>query len=321
MNPITRITSVVTTRLGVANLIIQKHSPELYLAGGIAAGITAAVLLARAYKVTDRELSSVRQDIDEVRNAPTVDDVKDEMDEEAIEENLADGTLVVDEQIRRKELSYLYSKAAVTLVRLYAPPVLAGTTSIVLILASHNVMKTRNKALLGLATLFERGLAQYRARVVAELGEEADERFYYGADARKVTNIVTDENGENQKVKGTRNYIPEVVNPVIYQRVFDDTNHNWSNNYEMNDFFLRAAQTAMNNRLYLQGYVMLNTVYKSLGMSETPEGAVVGWSNSAPGDNFIDFGLDREINKNPGDGRYILDFNVNGVVFEYIGVR
>ena len=63
----------------------------------------------------------------------------------------------------------------------------------------------------------------------------------------------------------------------------------------------------------------LNEVYRELGYKETPEGAIVGWAMSAPGDDFVDFGLHKGVNTNPDDPRAILDFNVNGVIYEYIG--
>ena len=87
----------------------------------------------------------------------------------------------------------------------------------------------------------------------------------------------------------------------------------------MAEFFLRAVQSQMNDLYDINGYLLLNTVYRALGFAETPEGAVVGWSRHVPGDDFISIGLDSDINQREGDDRWLLDFNVNGSVFEYIG--
>ncbi len=152
-------------------------------------------------------------------------------------------------------------------------------------------------------------------------GEEADERFYYGAESRKITTLTKNKDGKSTKKKSNKNHIPENASPMIYSRIFDETNKNWSPDSDMSEWFLRSVQKMMNDQLYGHGHVMLNYVYKSLGFAESPEGAVVGWSQKVPGDDFVSFGLDNDINQRPGDNRWMLDFNVNGVVFYRIGER
>jgi hypothetical protein len=199
--------------------------------------------------------------------------------------------------------------------------VLLGSVSIGCILASHGVLRGRNRGLISALALFERGFSQYRGRVIDELGKEADERFFYGAEEVNVTELIPGENGKNSKVKTKQNRLPETVSPMIYSRVFDESNINWYKDRDLSEYFLRSVQTQMNDHLYLKGHVMLNTVYEALGFSETPEGAVVGWSKNLPGDGQILFGLDDNINQNPGDNRFVLDFNVQGVVYQAIGER
>ena len=82
--------------------------------------------------------------------------------------------------------------------------------------------------------------------------------------------------------------------------------------------FLRAKQSQANDKYHLQGHLMLNTVLEWLGYDETPEGALVGWSKKAGGDDFVDFGLHKAVNMNDGENRFILDFNVNGPVYSLI---
>jgi hypothetical protein len=208
-------------------------------------------------------------------------------------------------------LAPIYGEMARRAVILYGPGVLMGASAILLVWASHSVQKSRNRAMLSALTLFERGFSEYRKRVVEELGEEADERFYYGAESRKITT--------SKKTKGEKNHIPDEPSPIMYQRVYDRTSAYWKNDPDMASFFLHAIQSQMNDLYYINGYLLLNTVYKALGFAETPEGAVVGWSKKVPGDDYISIGLDSDINQREGDDRWILDFNVNGSVFEYIG--
>jgi hypothetical protein len=298
------ISKTVGPRVGMFGLTLKNYQPEIYLTAGVIAGVGSVVTIAKAHKRSDEVFADVADGIDGVTTY--VD-----------ETNTA--TVVITKSEERKMLLPLYIEAARRAVILYGPGVLMGVTSVALIMASHGVLRGRNRALLSTLTLFQQGFAEYRKRVVTELGEEADERFYYGADPRKITTLEIDENGKKKKRRSTKNHIPEEPTPMIYSRVFDETNMNWSPDGDMTEYFLRAVQTQVNDRLILQGYVLLNTVYRALGFQESPEGAVVGWSKNVRGDDFISFGLEKDINQRSGDNRWILDFNVNGVVFETIG--
>jgi hypothetical protein len=298
----------ISQKLGLAGLAVKERAPELYLAAGIGAGVASVVMVAKAHKKSDEVFEEVRQDIDNVQTH--VDSTNDEP-------TMTD----IPPSEERKMLAPLYVRMVRQGAVLYGPGILMGVTAVSFILASHKVMKGRNRALAGALTLFQQGFSEYRRRVVEELGGEADERFYYGADARTVTTLEKDEDGKSKKKKGTENHIPENPTPIIYQRVFDATNPYWKPDRDMNEYFLRSVQQQMEDYLYLNGHVMLNTVYKALGYEDSPEGAVVGWSKNVPGDDFVRFGLDNPINLHPGDNRWFLDFNVNGVVFEHIGDR
>lgn len=292
---VTRIVTSVVRKVDMAR-------PELYLGGAIIAGVASVVLIAKAHKKSDQVLGPVAEELE---------DVKAELAEIDPEEE----ELIHDYNKMRYSLyrAYLFGAA-----RLYGPGIAVGATSVVLVLASHGLMRSRTKALLSTVTLLEAGFREYRKRVVNEFGEEVDQRLYFGAEERGVTTLEKDEDGKATKRKGKQNHLGENPSPLIYSRIFDETNRNWSHDPDMNEFFLRAVQSQMDDKLHIQGYVLLNTVYQALGFAESPEGAVVGWSKKAPGDNFISFGLDADINQRD-DSRYALDFNVNGVVFEMIG--
>ena len=306
-------------RIGLAGLTVRNYAPEIYLVSAIGTGVAAAVMLAKAHKQSEDVFEEVAEDIETVREFVTETNV---IWEDIIDEELRS---VAHEPISRadeqKMLVPLYMKATRQAALLYGPAVLMGISSIALFMASHGVLRGRNRALLSTLTLFERGFAEYRKRVVDELGEEADERFYYGAESRRITTMTKNKDGKTVKKKSVKNHIPENPTPMIYSRIFDETNQCWSVDPDMSEFFLRAVQQQMNDQLYLNGYVLLNTVYKALTFAESPEGAVVGWSKRVPGDDFISFGLENDINQRAGDNRWLLDFNVNGVVFEQIGEK
>ena len=302
------ITKFIGPKVGMVGLTIKNHAPEIYLVAGITAGVGSVVMVAKAHKKSDAVFGYINAGIK---------DIEDYVDNEnSFEDNKP---IVASEKL--KMLAPFYMEGARRAAILYGPGALMGLTSVALILASHGTMKRRNRALLSTLTIFQQGFAEYRKRVVSELGGEADERFYYGADSRKITTLEIDEDGKKKKHKSTENHIPEDPTPIIYQRVFDETNRNWSPDSDMCEYFLRANQTWANDQLVLKGYILLNEVYSALGFAESPEGAVVGWSGNVSGDDYVSFGLENDINQREGDNRWILDFNVNGVMYDTIGER
>ncbi|MCK5602215.1 hypothetical protein KAR91_10110 [Candidatus Pacearchaeota archaeon] len=308
-----KITKFIGPKVGHTSLAIKSRAPELLLGGGIITGVASVVMIAKAHKKSDEVFGDIAEDIMDVQiyvgntNAETNDDA---------DAKLGDYVTHTDE---RKMLLPIYANGARRAARLYGPGLMMGAASLFLLLASHGTLKRRNKALLSTIGVVSQGFAIYRQRVVAEQGTEADERFYYGAEARKITTLEIDADGKKKKTKSTKNHIPDEVSPIMYQRLFDHTMPMWNADPDMNEFFLQITQQHFDDWLKIKGYVLLNEVYTALGFDESPEGAVVGWSTNVPGDNYVSFGLDNDINKREGDNRWLLDFNVNGVVFDTIG--
>jgi hypothetical protein len=79
--------------------------------------------------------------------------------------------------------------------------------------------------------------------------------------------------------------------------------------------FLKCQENYANDLLRRRGHVLLNEVYDTLGLDQNPAGAVVGWVMNGDGDNRIVF----EIQTSTNDGCMLLDFNVDGVIFDKIG--
>ena len=90
--------------------------------------------------------------------------------------------------------------------------------------------------------------------------------------------------------------------------------------------FLRTTQNYVNELLKSRGYVLLNEVYRAIGIPESKDGHVVGWvynEKNPNGDNYIDFGIydNHEANRlfvNGYERSILLDFNVDGVIYDLI---
>lgn len=307
-----RIMKAVGPRVGLATLALKQHAPEIYLGAGVGAGVAAAVMLAKAHKESEETFQPISAGIESVHDYVVVNNTEDGSEEDFPFISPAD---------ERKMLVPFYIEGGRRAAVLYGPSVIMGIGALALILASHKSLRSRNRALIATVGVLERAFSQYRKRVVSEMGEEADTRFYYGAEARTVTTVTVGKDGKKKKKKESENHISETPDPIMYQRLFDETNRNWSNMDDMSEFFLRSTERYMNDILAIKGWVLLNTAYEALGFEASPEGAVVGWSRNVPGDEFISFGIDHDINMRESDDRYILDFNVSGVILDHIGEK
>ena len=227
----------------------------------------------------------------------------------------------------KKDLAITYVQTGVKLVKLYAPSVALGVLSITSILASNNILRKRNVALAAAYATVDKSFKEYRNRVIERFGETVDRELKYNIKAKKIEEVVKDEEtGKEKKVKKTI----EIGDPNTYSdyaRFFDDGCKGWEKDSEYNLMFLRAQQQYANDLLRSRGHLFLNEVYDMLGIPRTKAGQVVGWvynKDNPVGDNYVDFGLydiNREVVRNFVNGyerTILLDFNVDGNIWDLI---
>lgn len=287
-------------------LLVQKYSPEILTAAGIASGATAAVLASKATLELEPIIDQMHTGVKHAQN------------------NKEFGKDYSDKKYGQ-DLAYVYTRAGLRVAKLYAVPVGVGVVSVTCILSAHGILKNRNVALAAAYTAIEKSYSQYRKRVVEELGADKDEEFRYGLS--KVT--------VHDTAKGTVEEalaVSEDTDLSGYAAFFDESNVNWSGHRDVNLHYIRAQQQFANDKLHAKGHVFLNDVYRALGLPDTSAGAVVGWvlnkeqGGTGDGDGFIDFGLfygthpakQRDI-VNGFDGAILLDFNVDGLIWDKIG--
>lgn len=294
------LTRRVVPKVGLASLKVRRVSPELYLAAGITSGVAAAIMLARAHKKQESVLADTKEMIETTRDY--------------IEDAAQEGNPWTPKE-EAQALAPMYGAAAMKLTRLYAPALLLGTTSVMLVLRSHGVMKGRNQALFAALQLTEAAFSKYRTRVIEAEGEDADAKYRFGAEDRTIVTENVDSEGKKTKEKSKYISLGEKPTADMYGRLFDESNVNWRESKVMNRHYLEGVQLYFNHMLNAYGFVLLNDVYEALNMPRNLDyGALVGWSLDIPGDDFVDFGLDSAANRNPTDARFMLDFNVNGMI-------
>jgi hypothetical protein len=288
---------------------IQKKSPELLVAAGIAGVVVSAVMACKATIKASEVAEEAKETIDEIH----------EIEEKGI--TRAGNPYSIEDT--KKDLTTTYLQTGVKYAKLYAPSVILGAASITCIVASHRVLKKRNIALAAAYTTLDKSFKEYRGRVMERFGEQVEKEIRYNIKAKEIKKTVVDETGKKEKVKevvdvpAVDGWDPSQYSP--YARRFDETHPNWTKNPEMNRFYLKARQAQANDMLKARGHLFLNEVYDMMGFPRTKAGAVVGWlydpKRPELGDSYVDFGM-YEIQEGEDFESYvksyILDFNVVG---------
>lgn len=299
--------TAVATKFARPLLHVQKASPQIAFAGGIAAGAAGVFLACRA----TLKLSDVLDPYEELKE-------KAEIYHEA---GTGPNGVEYDDKTYAKDLLVIKVKTILDVTKLYAAPVGLLMISAGLLTGSHVTLNRRNAGLTAAYASVDQAFNKYRERVKDQLGEEVDRDMRYGTREDKETVETAD--GKKKVVKHTR--VEDQNEPSMYARFFDDRCSPWQRHAEYNKIFLMAQQSYFNNRLQSIGHVFLNEVYDALDLPRTQAGQLVGWVLGPDGDNYVDFGIfDTAANPNVKDfvnGReysILIDFNVDGVVYDKI---
>lgn len=295
--------------LGTVTFTLQKYSPEILLGLGIV-GVLGSTGLACAATLHAEEI----------------------LDEYAVKKSRIDDCVLLrdtskvdySEVLEKQDRRSLTFATAGKFIRLYGPPATLMVFSVGCILGSYHIMKKRNVALMAAYKLIEEAFSKYRKNVIGELGTEADNRFYYGAEPNGEKRTITDADGVEHEQDGinlhlsgfSRSFAPEKPD----QMGSWDGSTQWSKVHEYNLDFLNAKADHFNNQLLVKGFVTINEVFEELGFPPTEAGMICGWRyKSERGDGYISFkprGIDGGWNYGIDGDEILLDFNIDGVIFD-----
>jgi len=292
-----KLPNAITRVVARQALISQKNAPHLLFGVGVAGMIGSTVLACRATLKLNELVEEQKNDL-------------------AIAHSITDARYTPTD--RRKDVTIIYTRSVSKVARLYAPSVLLGVASVGALTKSHSILHERNVALTAAYAAVDKAFRQYRERVKDKYGEEEDREFRFPHEDSEIRGQDTDQR-----------FIIQVLSDAheesMYARFFDMENPNWNVGIEYNTLFLQCQQKYANDKLKARGHVFLNEVYDMLGMERTQPGAVVGWilNNREGGDNHISFGCLDENDQirtdiNGRNGSLLLDFNVDGVIWDKI---
>lgn len=299
------IPNAIGRKIALQGLTASENAPKILFVGGVVGMLTSTVLACHSTLKLEEVLNNTRELQDKAHNA------------KALVENghVEEGTTYTDEEYKR-ELTVITIRGAANVAKLYAPSVIIGAVSIFALTKSHNILQERAVALTAAYAAVDTAFKNYRERVIERYGEDVDRDLRY--DTEPVT--ITGEDG-----KQIESVVISDAPGSVYARWYDEeSSRNWSPDADINLLWLRNVQNVMNDKLKARGHVFLNEVFTEIGLAHTSAGAIVGWRyNKNAGDDYIDFGIfsgSREANEffNGRDGAILLDFNVDGVIYDKI---
>ena len=293
---------------------VKKHSPEILIVGGVIGVVASGVLACKATLKARDVVNEAKEDISEIHEA-------------AERGATASGEEYTQDDMKR-DLTIAYAQTGVKFVKLYAPAVALGVLSIGSIVTSNNILRKRNVALAAAYTAVDKSFKEYRGRVVDRFGEDLDRELKYNIKAKKVDEVVIDEEtGKEKKVKKTVE-VAALDDFSPYYRFYDDGCKGWTKDPQKNLTFLKQVQAYANDLLRIRGHLFLNEVYDMLGIPHSSAGQLVGWiydEKNPHGANYVDFGLCNIYREKTRDfvngieNVIILDFNVDeGEIYRLI---
>lgn len=298
----------IVSKSSRAALICKKHSPAILLGVGVAGVVTGTVMACRETLKLNDILEDAKDNIDKINLARENEQFKDKYTEEDAKH---------DKKIIR-------TRTAVKVVKNYLPSACIMIASIVAILASYKILSKRNAALIAAYNSLKTSFDAYRRRVVKKYGADEDKKLFFGIDEIQSTL----EKLENESEGTIAAKVDDVNAPWYseYAKFFDASSPYWDKSSTYNKAFLIHQQSIFNEKLNRKGHVFLNEVYDALGIERTQAGSIVGWLKNGNGNGFIDFGIfnSNEATRravNGSENVWLLDFNVDGVIYDKIGSK
>lgn len=300
---ISTIKNAVTSKAALTLLKGQKHSPTILFGAGVIGVIGTTILAARATLKLEEVLEETQTNLAMVKKVVATKNPK------------------YTEEDSKRDVVIVYTQGALKVARLYWPSIALGAASIAMLAGSHNILNKRNAAITAAYASVKRGFDDYRKRVVAEIGPDAERRLRHGIEEREI--IEETETGPQPRI--VQSASKHGHSP--YARFFSKENapSTFQQRADYNLTFLQAHQNMANHRLESRGYVLLNDIFDGLGMERTPEGCVVGWLRDEKhgGDGYISFGIFDDDAKFydfmvGNENAILLDFNVDGIIYEKI---
>lgn len=291
--------------LGNAKLLAKAKSPQIMIATGIVAGVTATVFACKATLHVEEVIDGAKEQIDECKEAF----------HNSAEITDGETPVVYNENHYKRDVTIIYTQTGVKLARLYAPAIFLGIVSIGSILGGYHILNKRNIAITAAFKALDETFKGYRDRVREKYGEEIEKRLYNNTHMEKIS-VIDEETGKKKKesveVAGDGN---------MYSFRFNHNNMNWNSTTEYNEIYLKNQEHYANDLFSARGHIFLNEILDLLGIERVDFGQLVGWKKGN-GDDYVDFGVTRMLEPVGDSGIleevFVMNFNVDGETWDQI---
>lgn len=311
------IIATATTLFSKAKFAVIKHSPEILMGTAIVSGVAATATAIYATPKALNIIDKFNSDMEAIDTA-IIKVTEMQADHQPGEPDVIEYTEEDIANDRRLVKTQLVVKMAVN----YLPTAVFTATSILSIIAMHNIAAARYAGVVAAYGALNTKFNGYREKVAAEYGEDV-ERAIYTSDI-SVKEVDSETGKEVVKQKRTTNKPSDRTDFF-----FDEYSDYWDNNDPMNNVaYLRSINENLNQQLIAKGHLFLNDVRRAFGLEDTTSGAVMGWVIDKNHPNTrIDLGVfDSEVDpwdyttNEPWDGRngIHMDPNVTGIIYDLI---
>ena len=228
-----------------------------------------------------------------------------------------------DDPKKGKAILFAYGRTVAAAARIYAGPAALFTLSTVSFFSAHHEMKLRNAGMAAAAAGIKKEFEAYRGRVADNIGEEAEEKLYFGVKDKEIDEIKYDADGNEIVETVLADDVVDDIEDSDFVKYFVKGNPNWDRSPDMNQFFLQQQEANATEYLKRKGEITLNEVYDLLGFERTEAGMVYGWiydKYNPFGDNKVIFRVKKvHVPNENGHGYsigYAIDFNVDGNIYK-----
>lgn len=253
----------------------KAHSPEILMVAGTTSIVVGAVMACKATLKAGEVLEDHEMKLKQVKEAET----RFSEDE-------------YSESDKKHDIAITYAQTGFAFAKLYGPSVVLIGSGLAMMCGSNRILTKRNMALTAAYEAVDKAFKVYRAKVVADLGEDKDLEYRYGLKKDDVV-IEEDVDGESKTSKLKDQYVIKVdeFGYSEFARWFDESSRNWSKDVNYNLAFLKAKQAIANDMLHARGVLTLNEVYQMLDIPTIPSGQLLGWYDNGDCTKKVDFGI------------------------------
>lgn len=297
---------------------LKKASPHLLVIGGAVVTTTAFVIAIINARKMDAVIAEGNEKIDAIEQKKTDISQSANLSQEEIDRRMKE---------LAKELNKEKATAVWHMFCLIGAPSLLFLGGLGMATGGYMVLFKRFGQVSTFAGALMEKFGMYRQMNIEEHGEECDRRYMYGiTGTQTVTEKITDENGKEKTIKSKLPIVDENHQASLYSFVFSEEFSRKCPRDPVNTIaFLQAQEKYWNVYMGATGKpVTLAAVLDELGIEWDPNDPrndyilIAGWRPNGDGDNHIDFGIMRAVNKrtiNMEENVVMLNFNCDGNLY------